>query len=222
MAIQPDDAKGARLLRGMALRGSIAQAAGEVFAVSGFGGSSILDLAAAARVTKNQLLHYFHSKEELAAAALELARSRFRNEIAQPAMSFAEPQGRVDFAVKLLAALACEPRGMLALAAALSRERSALPAEVAAASDGLLGEVHGLLRALSKGLKETSSLEEAAPEAGSLEILPDRAELPQRARRLASSALAYLLGVASLSGSPPAGLNQQLCMLSLRRLLERS
>ncbi len=85
--------------RGQTPRERIVRAACLSFA-RGFDACSISDLALAAGVSRNQLFHYFGSKEQIALAALERASQAWRDEVEQFALMQPEPRQRLLYTLR--------------------------------------------------------------------------------------------------------------------------
>lgn len=194
-----------------ALKLRLVEAAAGVMARRGFGGASLADIALAAGLTKNQLLHYFPSKEALALAALEQAARCWRDEVAGPASMYPQGSDALRIAVGGLSAWVCEGRRpWLSLLGALERESALLPAPLAARTQELRQAMLAALRRHSKSAARSGHAAEAGPslrEAADNEAPGEEAtrdSLP-KARQRAQAALALALGLASLNdpSQPP-------------------
>ena len=177
-----------RLAKGLAVRERILQAAVELFAARGYGAVPLVDVAQAAGLTKNHILHHFHSKAGLALAALDTAQAAWRGDVLSTMAMYPEPRAALVYAINRLDELQRERWPHARLLAGLAAAHDALPGDVALRVDGLLGEIGEQLRLICRDLRRAGGL---APE--------------HKARTYAAALLGVLLGAATLAG---AGLAQ--------------
>lgn len=183
----------------------------------GYGGASLADIALAAGVTKNQLLHYFLTKEALSIAALEQVARAWRHEIAGPASMYPQGEDALRITVAGLSAWVCDAGAAgLGLLSALRRESALLPPAVGEHAQALEQDMLAALRRHTKSAarsgreSESSSGIPVAPDSPPVldEAAPDAA-LP-KARQRALAALALACGLANLrdTAQPPPGRQQ--------------
>jgi AcrR family transcriptional regulator len=139
--------------KGLAVRTRITAAAVRAFATGGYGATSIMDLAATAQVTKNQLFHHFPGKEAIALAAVAAAELWWRNEVATAAQIYPDPGAQLEFMLKRTSEMHERGEAYLRLAAAFAMQHGSLPEALAVRAAALVGEITGFLRGRIKLLK---------------------------------------------------------------------
>ena len=139
--------------KGLEVRTRIVSAAQMAFAKAGYGATSIMDLAAAAGVTKNQIFHHFAGKEALALAAVEAAGTLWRNEVVTTSQIYPDAGAQLEFMLKRLDELQGQGEPFLRLAAAFSAQLASLPLKLSAATQGFTNEILVFLRGRLKLLK---------------------------------------------------------------------
>jgi TetR/AcrR family transcriptional regulator, transcriptional repressor for nem operon len=182
-----------------AVRQRLVEAAAGLLARRGWEACSVLDLAAVAGASKNQLFHYFAGKEALARAALEHSLGLWEMEVTTPAQAWADGFQRARYVVgRIDVALAERTPAYeaLCLLAALAAAPDALPAGLRTAVEAALEAQATLLRDCAKALRQ------GPRSAGGL-----------KARDAASALQAWLLGTAMLETRAPLS-----CSELLRRL----
>ncbi|MBN2081039.1 TetR/AcrR family transcriptional regulator [bacterium] len=187
--------------KGLAVRDKLMDAACALFAARGYDGCSVAELAAAAKVSRNQLFHHFGSKENLAVAAIQKAQSHWRDEIITPAAIFPKPTNRLAFVFEKIQELGFGDWVPLKLLAALSAGRAALPAQPATELTALWDELYQFLRRQFKELKRA-----------------DDAQVGIKARVAAGYVLAVFCGLVHLPNEDDHGLAQELLALLARQL----
>lgn len=187
--------------KGLAVRDRIIAAACLAFAARGYAGCSVAELAAAAKVSRNQLFHHFGSKENVALACIERAQQAFSNEITLPAEIYPQPTNRLVFVFDRLAELHANGWEYNRLLASLAAQRAGLPDDVLAALNGLLAELAAFFRRQFKEAKREGGLAHGG-----------------KARVLSGYMLALLLGLPALDEVAADGaadvlrLAQSLCL----------
>jgi AcrR family transcriptional regulator len=146
-----------RIARGLAVREQMVDAAVRACAERGYSGCSVVELSAAAGLSKNHLFHHFGSKERLILAALERVMAVWRNDVAGAAQIFPQAERQLDHATQQLAVLQERGWAGLQFLAALSMARPGLPADLAAAANAALDEVGGFFRRLFKESRKSGS-----------------------------------------------------------------
>lgn len=190
MLNQPDglplDAAAVRRLyaKGLAVREHIVATAAAMLAAHGFAGTSLQALAAAAGVTKNQILHHYKSKDGLAAAVVEAGQAAWRSELATPATIYPEARESLRFVLRRAAELEQGGWPHLRVLAMLAGETAGLPPALVQHVQTAMTEVFDYLRGLAKALKRGGSVGQE-----------------QKPRAMAGLILAALLGANALHGS---------------------
>jgi len=164
--------------KGLAVRDKLTDAASALFASRGYDGCSVSELAAAAKVSRNQLFHHFGSKENLAVACIHKAQLLWRDELITPAAIFPKSTNRLAFVFDKLAELGFGDWDPLRLLVALSAGRAGLPAQPAAELEALWDELFQFFRKQFKELKKS-----------------DNARVATKARVLAGYVMALLGGI---------------------------
>jgi len=173
--------------KGLEIQDRIVSAAARQFAELGYAGCSIMDLSAAAQVSKNQLFHHFGSKENIALACVERVRHEWQNEVATPAQIYPGPAEQLDFILTKLAQLLESGWPGLRVLASMSATCVSVPEPVAQALGAVLDEMQQQLRGIIKEGRRKGSVSPGV-----------------KARVAADYALSVLLGAAVL-GAADAG-----------------
>lgn len=144
--------------RGEATRSDILDVARRAFAEHGYHGTGIADIQAATGLTKGAFYHHYRSKEDLALAIIEQAKSDYDAHLIGPSMAGDSPGKRVaaliDKAVELnLQPAWCNCQMLMTLAA-----------ELTAADDRLRQAVQGMHAAMFELLREQLEAAHAAGE----------------------------------------------------------
>lgn len=172
-----------RRARTLHLREALLAAGASQIAGRGYGGASLADIAAAAGVTKNQLIHHFHSKDELTLAVIARARKAWQDEVFLPAAVFPGAAVRFEQTVSRLGELTRAGWAGSGVLAALCASRDDLPPEVRERLSAILSELSEELRLTLREMKRSGTL-----------------ALDEKARALAQFVLAAALGSAILAG----------------------
>jgi AcrR family transcriptional regulator len=136
--------------KGLEVQDHIVGVALQRFAELGYGGCSIMDLAAAAQVSKNQLFHHFGSKENIALACVERVRREWQNEVATPAQIYPEPAAQLDFILTKLAERLESGWPGLHMLASMAASSGSVPGAVTKAMGSVLDEIQQQLRGIIK------------------------------------------------------------------------
>jgi len=172
-----------RYAKGLAVRDKAVTSACRQFAVQGYAGCSVADLAAAAGITRNQLFHHFSSKENLSLACIERARQCWWDDVLTPARIYPEPINRLVCVLSKLSEYHFDPDWPYArLLLVLAASQADPPPAVGQAVKAVLAEVFQELRTVLKELKRSSPLPGGF-----------------KARAVAAQLLASLLGAAALA-----------------------
>jgi AcrR family transcriptional regulator len=172
-----------RYAKGLAVRDKAVTSACQRFALQGYGGCSVADLAAAAGITRNQLFHHFNSKENLSLACVERARQCWWDDVLTPAKIYPEPIKRLVYILSKLAECHSDPDWPYArLLLVLAVSQADPPPAVGQAVQATLVEIFQELRTVLKELKRGSPLPGGF-----------------KARAVAAQLLASLLGAAALA-----------------------
>jgi len=152
MDVSPADplAQQRRYSRGLAVREQLLDAAILSCAQRGYTSCSVVELSAAAGLSKNHLFHHFGSKERLVLAALDRALAIWRNDVAGAAQIFPQAERQLDYAAERLTVLQGKEWPGLRFMAVLALEREGLPAELRTATEAALEEIAGFFRRLFK------------------------------------------------------------------------
>lgn len=171
--------------KGLAVRERILATAAPMLATHGFAGSSLQELASAAGVTKNQILHHYKSKDGLALAVVAAGQAAWRSELATPASIYPEARESVRFILKRTAELEQSGWPHLRVLALLASETTGLPPELGRQVQAAVTEIFDHLRGLAKSLKRGGGVGQE-----------------HKPRALAGLILAALLGANALYGCP--------------------
>jgi len=144
--------------KGLEAREHIVGVALQRFAELGYGGCSIMDLATAAQVSKNQLFHHFGSKENIALACVERVRRDWQNEVATPAQIYPDPMAQLDFILTKLAERLESGWPGLHMLASMAATAGSVPQAVTEASRGVLDEMQQQLRGIIKEGRRSSAV----------------------------------------------------------------
>jgi AcrR family transcriptional regulator len=170
--------------KGLAVRERILQAAIQLLAARGYGAVPLVDVARAAGLTKNHILHHFRSKAGLALAALDVAQAAWRGDVLATTAMYAEPHAALGYMISRLAELQRQGWPHARLLASFAVGRDALPPDVVSRVDGLLGDVQEQLRLICRDLRRAGGL---APE--------------YKARTYAAALLGMLIGTTAVAGA---------------------
>jgi AcrR family transcriptional regulator len=174
-----------RAARSLATRDSLLLAATQVIGQEGYDGSSVVEIALAAGLSKNHIFQHFGSKELLAAGALERAVLTWRGDVAQAAQIFPQPERQLAHAAQTLSTLHGRGWAGLRLIGALVQSRKHLPESLTTAIEKALEEMHGFFRDAIKIARKNGQLDS--------EIKP---------RQLGAHCIHALLGAALSDGDP--------------------
>lgn len=174
--------------KGLAVRERILAGTSRVMADRGFSGTSLMELAAAGGVTKNHILHHFHSKNELAVAAIDAALSAWRSELATPAGIYPDARDSLRYLLKHAAELDHGAWPHLRLLGLLAAEQAGLPQDVCLRLQAVLADMHAYLRTLAKALRRAGNLPQE-----------------HKARAMAGLILGVLLSAGQLGGGETGG-----------------
>ena len=148
---------GSSTSRGSLLREQIIAAALLLFARRGYS-ASISELAAAAGISRNQLFHYFPSKEQLGLAAVQRAGTLWHSELDLGGRMYSDPVERLRYSLRRLAELQAGGQWpVLALIAAFTLESSESSAPQQAAG-ALRDQVVDYFRNIFKEMKRDGRL----------------------------------------------------------------
>ncbi len=174
--------------KGLAVRERILAGTARLLAAQGFAGTSLMEMAAAAGVTKNHILYHYHSKNELVHAVIDAAHAAWRSELATPAEIYPDARDSLRHLLKHAVELDHNAWPHLRLLGLLAAEQGGLPPEVQARLQAVLSEMHAYLRTLAKALRRTGNLPQE-----------------HKARAMAGLVLSVLLSVGQLSGGEAGG-----------------
>lgn len=144
--------------KGLEVQERIVGVALQRFAELGYGGCSIMDLATAAQVSKNQLFHHFGSKENIALACIERVQREWQNEIATPAQIYPDPAAQLDFVLTQLTARLESGWPGLRVLASMAASGGSVPGAVTEALRGVLAEMQQQLRGIIKEGRRSGSV----------------------------------------------------------------
>ena len=133
----------AQAKKGARTREDIVEAAARLFAMHGYFNTSLNDILEAASISKGAFYHHFHSKEELALAALQRLQADYEQELFEPVRTGGEPDQRWRLMLKKIVALNLSGQWdhclMLArLAQETARQEGPFPEQVAQAINRLI------------------------------------------------------------------------------------
>lgn len=173
--------------KGLATRERVLAAAAGVINVRGFAGASLQEIATAAGLSKNHILHHFTTKDGLGAALIESALNAVRSELSTPAQIYPDAGESLRFVLRRASELQQSGWPHLRLLGVLAGERQAFPPQFRGQVQQALMELHTYLRGLAKTLRRSGGLPQE-----------------QKARALAGMILTVLLGAGVLCGEDDA------------------